>query len=165
MGGYGVDATRRPGWPGTWKRTGKTEAGFLHEELHHTPERVRGRVATPFFPPSASRILVDNGGENPKAVCRGGRVLACFFGHKHRSRWTVYDDTHYLTMAATHFNAVSPRSRSPTRWRSRATADSGLTDCHSPSGLRDRLVGAVLKAIPESSAPTPASPNCWQRSK
>jgi hypothetical protein len=31
------------------------------------------------------------------------QVLACFFGHKHRNRWTVYDGTNYITMAATHW--------------------------------------------------------------
>ena len=32
-----------------------------------------------------------------------GRVLACFFGHKHRNRWTIYGGVHYITLAATHW--------------------------------------------------------------
>ena len=31
-----------------------------------------------------------------------GRVVACFFGHKHSSRWAVYGGVHYFTLAATH---------------------------------------------------------------
>ena len=40
-----------------------------------------------------------------KQLADDGRVIACFFGHKHRNRWTVYDRTHYITMAATHWRA------------------------------------------------------------
>ena len=31
-----------------------------------------------------------------------GKVVACFSGHKHDNRWTVYGNTHYISLAATH---------------------------------------------------------------
>ena len=107
VGGYWIDATQK-----AWlardleKHRKKPKLVFCHEELHHTPEKGSGQGGdTPFPPVGKQNSYVDNGWEIRKLFAEDGRVLACFFGHKHRSRWTVYDDTHYLTMAATHFNA------------------------------------------------------------
>ena len=45
---------------------------------------------------------IDNGRQIRELLASDGRVLACFSGHKHRNRRTVYGKTHYITMAATH---------------------------------------------------------------
>ncbi|MBQ15935.1 MAG: hypothetical protein CMJ65_02295 [Planctomycetaceae bacterium] len=107
VGGYWIDAAQKK-WldEDLSKHRQKPKLVFCHEELHHTPEAGSGQGGdTPFKPVGKQHSYVDNGWEIRKMFARDGRVLACFFGHKHRSRWTVYDDTHYLTMAATHFNA------------------------------------------------------------
>jgi hypothetical protein len=79
---------------------------FCHEELHHTrPEGSSQGGDTPFPSVGKESSYVDNGWQVRELFAADGRVLACFFGHKHRNRWTVYDKTHYITMAATHWQA------------------------------------------------------------
>jgi len=106
-GGYWIDATQKTWLAGDLKKNRKKpKLVFCHEELHHTPKTGSGQGGdTPFPPVGKQNSYVDNGWEIRKLFAEDGRVLACFFGHKHRSRWTVYDDTNYLTMAATHFQA------------------------------------------------------------
>lgn len=88
------------------KNRKKPKIVFCHEELHHTPVRGSGQGGdNPFPAVGKQHSYIDNGWEIRKQFAEDGRVLACFFGHKHRSRWTVYESTHYLTMAATHFKA------------------------------------------------------------
>ena len=43
-------------------------------------------------------MLNGNNWEVRKLFAEDGRVLACFFGHKHRNRWTVHDGCHALEM-------------------------------------------------------------------
>ena len=107
VGGYWIDATQKAWLAGDLaKHRKKPKLVFCHEELHHTPETGSGQGGeTPFLPVGKQNSYVDNGWEIRKLFAEDGRVLACFFGHKHRSRWTVYDGTHYLTMAATHYEA------------------------------------------------------------
>ena len=76
---------------------------FCHQELHHTP--VRGAAEggdVPFPPVGKEGSFVDNSWQIREILGADGGVLACFFGHKHRSRWAVYDGIHYLTLAGTH---------------------------------------------------------------
>ncbi|MBM81661.1 MAG: hypothetical protein CMJ78_13865 [Planctomycetaceae bacterium] len=105
VGGYWIDDTQK-----AWlekdlaKNRQKPKIVFCHEELHHTPERGSGQGGdTPFEAVGKQTSYVDNGWEIRKLFAEDGRVLACFFGHKHRNRWTVYDDTNYITLAATHW--------------------------------------------------------------
>ena len=82
----------------------KPKIVFCHEELHHTPAGGSGQGGdTPFAPVGKQHSYIDNGWEVRKLFADDGRVLACFFGHKHRNRWTLYDNTHYITLAATHW--------------------------------------------------------------
>lgn len=76
---------------------------FCHQELHHT--LVRGAAEggdVPFPPVGKEGSFVDNSWQIREILGADGGVLACFFGHKHRSRWAVYDGIHYLTLAGTH---------------------------------------------------------------
>ena len=105
VGAYWVDTTQRE-WlaKDLAKNRQKAKIVFCHEELHHTPERGSGQGGdTPFAASGKQTSYVDNGWQIRKLFAEDGRVLACFFGHKHRNRWTVYDDTNYITMAATHW--------------------------------------------------------------
>ena len=105
VGGYWIDATQKK-WlaKDLAQNRQKAKIVFCHEELHHTSERGSGQGGdTPFPPVGKQNSYVDNGWEIRKLFAADGRVLACFFGHKHRNRWTVYDDTNYITMAATHW--------------------------------------------------------------
>ena len=105
VGGYWIDATQKK-WlaKDLAQNPKKPKIVFCHEELHHTPERGSGQGGeTPFAPVGKQGSYIDNGWEIRKLFAEDGHVLACFFGHKHRNRWTVYDQTHYITMAATHW--------------------------------------------------------------
>jgi hypothetical protein len=105
VGGYWIDATQKE-WlaKDLAKNRRKPKIVFCHEELHHTPVEGSGQGGDmPFAPVGKQHSYIDNGWEVRKQFADDGRVLACFFGHKHRNRWTVYDDTHYITMAATHW--------------------------------------------------------------
>jgi len=107
VGGYFMDAGQK-----RWlkedlaKHHQKPKVVFCHEELHHTAVKGSGQGGdTPFPPVGKETSYVDNGWELRTMFARDGKVLACFFGHKHRSRWTMYGGTHYITMAATHYQA------------------------------------------------------------
>ena len=106
-GGYYVDAVQQ-----RWLRKtladnrAKPKLVFCHEELHHTPVKGSGEGGdTPFPAVGKETSYVDNGWKIRQLFADDGKVMACFFGHKHRSRWTVYGGTHYITMAATHWKA------------------------------------------------------------
>jgi hypothetical protein len=43
---------------------------------------------------------VDNGWQVRELLAQDGNVVACFSGHKHQDRWTIYGGVHYLTLAA-----------------------------------------------------------------
>lgn len=104
-GGYFIDKAQKK-WLATdlANNRQKPKIVFCHEELHHTPEKGSGQGGdTPFVAVGKQNSYVDNGWEIRSMLAEDGRVLACFFGHKHRNRWTVYDKTHYITMAATHW--------------------------------------------------------------
>ena len=105
VGGYWIDAMQKE-WlaEDLAKHRQKPKIVFCHEELHHTPERGSGQGGdNPFAAVGKQHSYIDNGWEVRKLFAEDGRVLACFFGHKHRNRWTVYDGTNYITMAATHW--------------------------------------------------------------
>jgi len=110
-GGYYVDAVQQ-----RWLRKtladnrSKPKLVFCHEELHHTPVEGSGAGGDVPFPPVGKETsYVDNGWKIRQLFADDGKVMACFFGHKHRSRWTVYGGTHYITMAATHWKASFAR--------------------------------------------------------
>ena len=110
-GGYYVDAIQQ-----RWLRKtladnrAKPKLVFCHEELHHTPVEGSGEGGDRPFPAVGKETsYVDNGWQIRQLFAEDGKVMACFFGHKHRSRWTVYGGTHYLTMAATHYQASFAR--------------------------------------------------------
>lgn len=105
VGGYFIDGPQKK-WLAAdlAKHRKKAKLVFCHEELHHTPAAGSGEGGDmPFAPVGKQGSYVDNGWEVRRMFAEDGRVLACFFGHKHRSRWTIYDRTHYITMAATHW--------------------------------------------------------------
>jgi hypothetical protein len=104
-GGYWVDATQKEWLAEDLKKNQqKPKIVFCHEELHHTPVGGSGQGGdTPFVAVGKQTSYIDNGWEIRKLFAEDGQVLACFFGHKHRNRWTVYDGTNYITMAATHW--------------------------------------------------------------
>ncbi len=105
VGGYWIDAMQKE-WlaEDLAKNRQKPKIVFCHEELHHTPLGGSGQGGdTPFVAVGKQHSYIDNGWEVRKLFAEDGRVLACFFGHKHRNRWTVYDGAHYITMAATHW--------------------------------------------------------------
>ena len=103
-GGYWIDDSQKA-WVASdlAANRGKPKVVFCHEELHHTPVEGSGEGGDAPFPPVGKQTsYVDNGWELRELFQADGRVLACFSGHKHESRWTVYGGTHYLTLAATH---------------------------------------------------------------
>jgi len=107
VGGYYIDPAQI-----TWLKKdladhrSKPKVVFCHEELHHTPKKGSGQGGDAPFPAVGKESsYVDNGWQIRELFAKDRRVQACFFGHKHRSRWTVYHGTHYLTMAATHWKA------------------------------------------------------------
>ena len=107
VGGYWIDAAQKKWLAADLEKHRKMpKLVFCHEELHHTPEKGSGQGGdTPFRPVGKQNSYVDNGWEIRRMFAEDGHVLACFHGHKHRSRWTVYDQTNYITMAATHYEA------------------------------------------------------------
>jgi len=81
----------------------KPKVIFCHEELHHTPLEGSGEGGDVPFPPSGKEhSYVDNGWQVRDMLTADGKVLACFFGHKHHNRWVVYGGVNYITLAATH---------------------------------------------------------------
>jgi alkaline phosphatase len=107
VGGYFIDAGQK-----LWLKADlaghaeKPKLVFCHEELHHTAPEGSGEGGDAPFPPVGKETsYVDNGWQLRAMFARDRKVLACFFGHKHRSRWTMYGGTHYITMAATHYRA------------------------------------------------------------
>ena len=77
---------------------------FCHQELHHTPPEGSGEGGdVPFPPVGKENSYVDNGWQLRDLFKSQGSVAVCFFGHKHRNRWTVYGGVHYITLAATHW--------------------------------------------------------------
>ena len=107
VGAYWIDATQRK-WlaDDLANHRRQPKLVFCHEELHHTPLAGSPQGGDRPFPPVGKQgSYIDNGWQVRQLLAADGRVIACFFGHKHRSRWTVYDRTHYLTMAATHWKA------------------------------------------------------------
>ena len=83
----------------------KPKVVFCHEELHHTPPEGSGEGGDRPFPPVGKEYsYVDNGWQVRDMLTADGKVLACFFGHRHRNRWTIHGDVHYITLAATHRN-------------------------------------------------------------
>ena len=76
---------------------------FCHQELHHTrPEGSGEGGDAPFPKVGKDNSYVDNGWQVRELLAQDGNVLACFLGHKHQDRWTVYGGVHYLTLAALH---------------------------------------------------------------
>lgn len=105
VGGYFIDGTQKK-WLAADLAANREKAKvvFCHQELHHTPVKGSGEGGDVPFPPVGKEgSYVDNGWELREMFSADGRVLACFFGHKHRNRWTVYGGVHYITLAATHW--------------------------------------------------------------
>ena len=107
VGGYFIDSGQKRWLKGDLaKHRQQPKVVFCHEELHHTPVEGSGEGGDAPFPPVGKETsYVDNGWQIRDMFAEDGKVLACFFGHKHRSRWTMYSGTHYITMAATHYQA------------------------------------------------------------
>lgn len=106
-GAYYIDGIQKQ-WLGDDLKANrdKPKIVFCHEELHHTSLEGSGEGGdVPFLPVSKDASYVDNGWELRDMFAKDGKVLACFFGHKHRNRWTVHGGTHYITIAATHWLA------------------------------------------------------------
>jgi len=81
----------------------KPKVVFCHEELHHTPLAGSGEGGDVPFPPAGKEYsYADNGWQVRDMLTADGKVLACFFGHKHHNRWVVYGGVNYITLAATH---------------------------------------------------------------
>lgn len=106
-GGYHIDGSQK-----TWLQKDlaahrdRVKVVFSHQELHHTPEKGSGQGGDAPFPRVGKEgSYIDNGWQLREMFAADGKVLVCFSGHKHRNRWTVYDNTHYITMAATHWQA------------------------------------------------------------
>ncbi|MBN1444914.1 MAG: metallophosphoesterase [Candidatus Omnitrophica bacterium] len=74
---------------------------FCHEETHHTPPEGSGQGGeVPFHPVGKETSYVDNGWQIRELLAKDGKVIACFAGHKHDNRWTVYDKINYITLNA-----------------------------------------------------------------
>jgi alkaline phosphatase len=104
-GGYFVDG-QQMAWleENLAAHRGKTTVVFCHQELHHTPPEGSGEGGdVPFAPVGKENSYVDNGWQLREIFKSHDSVVACFFGHKHRNRWTVYGGVHYITLAATHW--------------------------------------------------------------
>ena len=106
QGGYCIDRTQL-----AWltkdlaANRDKPKVVFCHEELHHTPPEGSGEGGDVPFPPVGKEYsYVDNGWQVRDMLTSDGKVIACFFGHRHRNRWVVYGGVHYITLAATHWN-------------------------------------------------------------
>jgi hypothetical protein len=87
----------------------KQKVVFAHQELHHTPPEGSGDGGdVPFKPltPHKETSYIDNGWQARELFKRDGRVIACFAGHQHVSRWTVYGNTNYFTLAANHLSSA-----------------------------------------------------------
>ena len=105
IGAYWIDDEQRK-WltEDLIKNQQKPKIVFCHEELHHTlPEGSGEGGDAPFAPVGKQHSYVDNGWEIRGLFTNDGHVVACFFGHNHRNRWTMYAGTHYITLAATHW--------------------------------------------------------------
>ena len=105
IGAYWIDDEQRK-WltEDLIKNQQKPKIVFCHEELHHTPSEGSGEGGdAPFAPVGKQHSYVDNGWEIRSLFTNDGHVVACFFGHNHRNRWTMYAGTHYITLAATHW--------------------------------------------------------------
>jgi len=88
----------------------KPKVVFCHEELHHTPREGSGQGGDAPFPPSGKETsYVDNGWQIRELLAKDGRVIACFAGHKHDNRWTVYDGINYITLAAAYMDGSCSR--------------------------------------------------------
>jgi len=81
----------------------KPKIVLCHEELHYTRPEGSGEGGDVPFPQTKNLTLyTGNGWQIREMFTADGNVLACFFGHRHLSRWTVYGGVHYITLAALH---------------------------------------------------------------
>ncbi len=113
---------------------------FCHEELHHTPPQGSGEGGDVPFPPVGKEgTYVGNGWQVREILAADGNVVACFFGHKHRSRWTVYGGVNYITLAALHYGGSYAK----------------VTISHSLRKLRIRGVGHQRNYMIPFSTPSP----------
>jgi hypothetical protein len=108
-GAYWVDDTQKAWLAADLAASrAKTKVVFCHQELHHTPPEGSGEGGDVPFPPVGKETsYVDNGWELRDLLAADGRVLACFFGHKHDDRWTVYGGVDYVTVKALHAGAYA----------------------------------------------------------
>ena len=60
-------------------------------------------------PPAVGKegSYVDNGWQIRQLLAADQKVLACFHGHKHRSRWAMYGGVHYVTLAGMPSDSLS----------------------------------------------------------
>lgn len=78
---------------------GRPKIIFCHQELHHTGNDGSGQGGWSPFPPfHKDGSYVGNGWLLRDLMARDGNVLACFHGHYHMNRWTVYGGTHFITL-------------------------------------------------------------------
>ena len=102
QGGYCIDRTQLE-WlaQDLAANRDKLKVAFCHEELHVTPPEGSGEGGdAPFLQKGKLYSYVDNGWQVRELLRADGNVLACFFGHKHCSRWVVYGGVNYITLAA-----------------------------------------------------------------
>lgn len=81
------------------RHRGKTKLVFCHQELHHTcpnGSSQGGWTPLPVFHKDGS--YVGNGWQVRQLFEEDGNVAACFHGHYHMNRWTVYGGIHYITL-------------------------------------------------------------------
>lgn len=82
---------------------GELKVVFCHQELHHTPVAGSSEGGDVPFPAVGKEgSYIDNGWEVRELLAADGQVVACFSGHKHRSRRAVYGGVNYITLAALH---------------------------------------------------------------
>jgi len=106
VGGYFIDGPQKE-WlaKDLAANRDKIKIVFCHEELHHTSPEGSGEGGdVPFPPVGKDRSYVDNGWELREMFEADGNVVACFHGHKHRNRWTIYGGVNYITLAALHWS-------------------------------------------------------------
>lgn len=78
---------------------GKPKLVFCHQELHHTRDTGSGEGGWEPFPPfHKDGSYVGNGWVLRDLMAKDGGVIACFHGHYHMNRWTVYQGTHFITL-------------------------------------------------------------------
>lgn len=99
-GAYWIDQPQLKWFEGQLKESAKKpKIIFCHQELHYTSNQGSGQGGWSPFPPfRKDGSYVGNGWLLRDLMAMDGSVLACFHGHYHMNRWTVYGGTHFITL-------------------------------------------------------------------